>query len=51
VGIVGARAGETFAFYAFPDSHWIKLRTNSPKGGRPLLTKNRSEIKRKRARA
>lgn len=21
---------ETFAYYAFPDSHWIKLRTNNP---------------------
>lgn len=51
VGIVDARAGETFTFYAFPDSHWIKLRTNNPRGARLLLTKNRSEIKRKRARA
>ena len=22
--------GETLAFYAFPDSHWIKIRTNNP---------------------
>ena len=22
--------GETLTYYAFPDSHWIKLRTNNP---------------------
>ena len=22
--------GETFTFYAFPDAHWIKIRTNNP---------------------
>ncbi len=22
--------GETLTFYAFPDSHWIKIRTNNP---------------------
>jgi transposase-like protein len=28
--LVDAHIGETLTFYAFPDSHWIKLRTNNP---------------------
>ena len=24
------RHGETLTYYAFPDSHWIKIRTNNP---------------------
>ena len=28
--IVGEGVGDTLAYYAFPDSHWIKLRTNNP---------------------
>jgi transposase-like protein len=28
--LVDAHVGETLAYYAFPDSHWIKLRTNNP---------------------
>jgi len=28
--LVEANVGETLTYYAFPDSHWIKLRTNNP---------------------
>ena len=28
--LVEQHVGETLTFYAFPDSHWIKLRTNNP---------------------
>ncbi len=28
--LIEKSVGETFAYYAFPDSHWIKLRTNNP---------------------
>ncbi len=28
--LVEDKIGETLTFYAFPDSHWIKLRTNNP---------------------
>jgi len=28
--LVDANIGETLTYYAFPDSHWIKLRTNNP---------------------
>ena len=28
--LVEAHVGETLTFYAFADSHWIKLRTNNP---------------------
>ena len=28
--LVEERIGETLTYYAFPDSHWIKLRTNNP---------------------
>ena len=28
--LVDAHIGETLTYYAFPDSHWIKLRTNNP---------------------
>lgn len=28
--LVEAHVGETLTFYAFPDCHWIKLRTNNP---------------------
>jgi len=30
VELVDAHVAETLTFYAFPDSHWIKLRTNNP---------------------
>lgn len=28
--LVDANVAETFTFYAFPDTHWIRLRTNNP---------------------
>jgi transposase-like protein len=28
--LVADSIGETLSFYAFPDSHWIKIRTNNP---------------------
>ena len=28
--LVESRIEETFSFYAFPDQHWIKLKTNNP---------------------
>jgi len=28
--VVEAHIAETFSFYAFPDQHWIKLKTNNP---------------------
>ena len=28
--LVDTHIGETLTYYAFPDSHWIKLRTNNP---------------------
>jgi transposase-like protein len=28
--LVAESIGETLSFYAFPDSHWIKIRTNNP---------------------
>ena len=28
--LVADGIGETLSFYAFPDSHWIKIRTNNP---------------------
>ena len=28
--LVDAHVGETLTYYAFPDCHWIKLRTNNP---------------------
>lgn len=28
--LVEESTGETLTFYAFPDSHWIKIRTNNP---------------------
>ena len=28
--LVEESIGETLTFYAFPDSHWIKIRTNNP---------------------
>ena len=28
--LIEAHVGETLTFYAFPDCHWIKLRTNNP---------------------
>ena len=28
--LVEAHIAETFSFYAFPDQHWIKLKTNNP---------------------
>ncbi len=28
--LVEQRIGETLSFYAFPDSHWRKIRTNNP---------------------
>jgi len=28
--LVAESIGETLTFYAFPDSHWIKIRTNNP---------------------
>jgi len=28
--LVDTNIGETLTYYAFPDSHWIKLRTNNP---------------------
>ncbi len=28
--LLDAHVHETLTFYAFPDSHWIKLRTNNP---------------------
>ena len=28
--LVADSIGETLTFYAFPDSHWIKIRTNNP---------------------
>ena len=28
--LVEQHVGETLTYYAFPDSHWIKLRTNNP---------------------
>jgi transposase-like protein len=28
--LVEESIGETLTYYAFPDSHWIKLRTNNP---------------------
>ena len=28
--LVEAHVGETLTYYAFPDCHWIKLRTNNP---------------------
>jgi transposase-like protein len=28
--LVDAHVAERLTFYAFPDSHWIKLRTNNP---------------------
>jgi putative transposase len=28
--LVDAQVAETLTYYAFPDSHWIKLRTNNP---------------------
>jgi len=28
--LVDEGIGETLTFYAFPDSHWIKIRTNNP---------------------
>ena len=30
VELVEAHIDETFGFYAFPDQHWIKLKTNNP---------------------
>ncbi len=33
--------GETFTFYAFPDAHWIKIRTNNP------LERTMKEIRRR----
>ena len=28
--LVAESIAETFSYYAFPDRHWIKLRTNNP---------------------
>lgn len=28
--LVAESVGETLTYYAFPDSHWIKIRTNNP---------------------
>jgi len=28
--LIAEGVGDTFAYYAFPDCHWIKLRTNNP---------------------
>lgn len=28
--LIEAHGQETLTFYAFPDSHWLKLRTNNP---------------------
>ncbi len=28
--LVDGHVGETLTYYAFPDSHWVKLRTNNP---------------------
>ena len=28
--LVKSHIEETFSFYAFPDQHWIKLKTNNP---------------------
>jgi len=28
--VIEAHGDETLTYYAFPDSHWIKLRTNNP---------------------
>ena len=28
--LVDDYVGETLTYYAFPDSHWIKLKTNNP---------------------
>ncbi|RCS15692.1 IS256 family transposase, partial [Phyllobacterium salinisoli] len=28
--LIEAHIDETLTFYAFPDSHWLKIRTNNP---------------------
>lgn len=28
--LIAEHIGETLTYYAFPDSHWIKIRTNNP---------------------
>ncbi len=39
--LVAGSITETFAYYAFPDQHWIKLKTNNP------LERLRREIRRR----
>jgi len=39
--LIDAHVGETLTYYAFPDSHWVKLRTNNP------LERIRREIRRR----